>query len=221
MRKLKRRQSKVTKNKFKERYDNDFEFRSKIQERARERYRNSDKCKHLWIKDITKDKAGFTVTKVPQSMDMLKEVMKHCWGVDSKMNLDKIFACNDSILELPEYYIKGTAPRSVVMQLRTHEKKHRMYMYVGTSRPDREDKVKGKYSRNQEIPFFMVVTARGLKDMAHYRMCQKAEEPTRKFFTQLKRALQEIEPALAAQLVPLCEFRGGICTEFNSCKPKK
>ena len=30
--------------------------------------------------------------------------------------------------------------------------------------------------------------------------------------------LAEIEPELAEQMMPLCDYRGGICTEFNSCK---
>jgi hypothetical protein len=36
-----------------------------------------------------------------------------------------------------------------------------------------------------------------------------------------KRTLSGIEPALAEQMMPLCKYRGGICTEFNSCKKNK
>jgi hypothetical protein len=51
-------------------------------------------------------------------------------------------------------------------------------------------------------------------------MCNKAEHPTRVFMHLLKMQLVGIEPALAEQMMPLCEYRGGICTEFNSCKNK-
>ena len=158
------------------------------------------------------------IIKVPIGDELLKQTMKHCWGIESKMNKGKIFASNDSILEIPEYWAFCEAPRSVAMQLRTHEKKHGMYFWMGTARPDRKDAVKGEYSRDQIVPFVMKLTARAIKEISHYRMCKKAEKPTREFMAMFKRTLNGVEPALADQMMPLCKYRGGICTEFNSCK---
>lgn len=158
------------------------------------------------------------IYKIEQTEDMLKETMRHCWGVESKMNMAKLFACNDSILEIPEYYAVCTAPRSVAAQLRTHEKKHGMYFWMATGRPDREDAAPGEYSREQPVNFVMKLTARAIKEISHYRMCQKAEHPTREFMSLLKMQLVGIEPQLAKEMMPLCEYRGGICTEFNSCR---
>ena len=31
----------------------------------------------------------------------------------------------------------------------------------------------------------------------------------------------EEEPELAKQMMPLCQYRNGLCTEFNSCQRKK
>lgn len=161
------------------------------------------------------------IVKIEQTEDMLRRVFKHCWGVESKMNKAKIFATNDSILEVFEYYVFCTAPRSVAMQLRTHEKKHGMYFWMATARPDREDAVKGDYSREQEVNFVMKLTARAIKEISHYRMCAKAEYPTREFMNVFKAELRKIEPELAENMMPLCGYRGGICTEFNSCKNRK
>ena len=158
------------------------------------------------------------VVKIEKTDEMLKRTMEHCWGVDSKMNKAKLFACNDSILEIPEYYAVCTAPRSVAAQLRTHEKKHGMYFWMATGRPDRPDAVKGEYSREQPVNFVMKLTARAIKEISHYRMCAKAELPTRIFMQLLQSEFEKIEPELAKQMMPLCQYRGGICTEFNSCR---
>lgn len=157
------------------------------------------------------------VYKITETDEMLKKLLKHCWNVDSKMSKAKFFASNDSILEVPEYWCFCHAPRSVAAQLRTHEKKHRMYFWMGTGRPDRADAVPGEYSREQLVPFAMVLTARAIKEISHFRMCGKAEKPTRDFMSLFKAELCRIEPELACQMVPLCFYRGGICTEFNSC----
>ena len=157
------------------------------------------------------------IVKITQSDDMLRRTLKHCWGVKSKMNKGKIFASNDSILEIPEYWAFCYAPRSVAAQLRTHEKKHGMYFWMGTGRTDRKDRVPGEYSREQIVPFVMKLTARAIKEISHYRMCGKAEKPTREFMYQFQRELAEIEPELADQMVPMCQFRNGLCTEFGSC----
>lgn len=158
------------------------------------------------------------IIKIEQTDEMLWKTMEHCWGVKSKKNKGRIFACNDSMLEIPEYWVFCKAPRSVAAQLRTHEKKHGMYFWMGTGRPDRKDCVPGEYSREQIVPFVMKLTARAIKEISHYRMCQKAEYPTRAFMQRFKLELSEIEPELAKEMVPLCVYRGGICTEFNSCK---
>ena len=161
------------------------------------------------------------IYKITETDEMLKKLLKHCWGVDSKMSKAKLFASNDSILEVPEYWCFCHAPRSVALQMETHKKKHGVYVWLGTARPDRTDAIPGEYSREQLVPFVMKLTTRAIKEISHYRMCKKAEKPTRDFMALFKAELCQIEPELAKHLVPLCVFRGGICTEFNSCQNKK
>lgn len=157
------------------------------------------------------------IIKIDQMDDVLKRVFKHIWGVDSKMNRKKLFASNDSILEIPEYVAICNVPRSVALHIETHKKKHRSYMWLGTARPDRADRVKGEYSREQLIPMTILFTPRWIKEVSHYRMCTKAEAPTREFMKLFKEELAKVEPALAEQMMPMCEFRNGLCTEFGSC----
>lgn len=160
------------------------------------------------------------VIKNEMSNQILQKTLKHCWNVDSSMNMGKLFACNDSILELMEYFIFATVPRSVSMQMETHKKKYGGYVWLESARPDYVTKKRPAkpYTREEEINITMKVTARGLKDIAHQRLCTKAELPTREFMKLLVEKIKEVEPSLALELVPLCVFRNGKCTEFNSCK---
>ena len=157
------------------------------------------------------------IRKIEESDSLLAMVIEHCWGVKSKMNKEKIFACNDSFLEVPQYWCFCKAPRSVAAQLRTHSKKHGMYFWMATGRADRKDRIPGEYSRKQMVPFVMKLTARAIKEISHYRMCGKAEAPTRKFMQLFKEQLCAVEPELAKQMMPMCQFRNGLCTEFNCC----
>ena len=161
------------------------------------------------------------IIKQQNNEAFLAETLRHCWGVKTNMKKSKLFASNDSILEIFEYYAICKAPRSVAAQLRTHEKKHGMYFWMGTARPDRPDAVPGEYSREQIVPFVMKLTAKAIKEISHYRMCKKAEKPTRDFMVMFKRTLEGVEPELAKQMMPLCQYRNGLCTEFNSCQRKK
>lgn len=158
------------------------------------------------------------IVKVAQTDELLKRTLQHCWGAKGNLPKKKLFACSDSINEIPEYWIFCNAPRSVAMQMRTHEKKHGTYFWMGTARPDRADAVKGEYSREQIVPFCMKLTARAIKEISHYRLCMKAEESTRNFMYCFRRKMFDIEPDLAAQMMPMCQYRNGICTELNSCK---
>ena len=160
---------------------------------------------------------NINIVKILQSDGLLAMTLEHCWGVKSKMNKEKIFACNDSILEIPEYWVFAKAPRSVAAQLRTHEKKHGMYFWMETGRADRKDRAPGEYSREQMVSFVMKLTARAIKEMSHYRMCGKAEAPTRQFMQLFKEQLCAVEPELAKEMMPMCQFRNGLCTEFNCC----
>ena len=160
------------------------------------------------------------IHKIEQADEMLTKVLNHCWGAENRMSRKRLMGCSDSILEIPEYYAFCTAPRSVAMQLETHKKKHRFYMWMGTARKDRADAIKGEYSREQLVPFAMVFTARAIKEISHYRMCQKAEKPTRIFMNFLQLKLSAVDMELAKEMMPMCTYRNGLCTELNSCKKR-
>lgn len=164
----------------------------------------------------------------PAGDELLLETMDFLWRDEKHRGSpvpNRLYRGNDSILEIPEWYAFCEAPRSVAMQLETHKKKHGCYLWMASARPDRDEEAYKAYSREQPVKFVFKFTARGIIDISHYRMCNKAEKPTREFMMLLKSTLKEQgkEGALvAAQMMPMCAFRNGLCTELNSCRnPKK
>ena len=152
--------------------------------------------------------------------DTLKEVLSFVWGAKGA-NIARLHAGNDSVNEIEEYLALCEIPRSVAMQLETHKKKHRFYSWMSSARPDLPSTLQGEYSRNQIVRFAMVFTVRGIIDISHYRMCEKAEEPTRRFMRLLRSAVKEIDEDVASHMMPMCAYRNGLCTEVRSCgKPK-
>lgn len=156
------------------------------------------------------------VQPIEASFDMLKKCVNHCWKNNVK-SFKRLYATNHSILEIPEFYITATVPRSVALQMETHKKKHGTYVWMASARPDRDEEASKNYSREQPVDLFMKVTSRGIIDISHYRMCMATEKPTRDFMFALRDKLIEIGHGdLAKHMRPICEYRNGICSELKS-----
>lgn len=153
--------------------------------------------------------------------DWFDAVLTHCWGVKRKSTLDRYYKANDSITLLIQYLALCKAPRSVALQIRTHEKKDGCYVWLESGRPDylkqRNEEPK-PYSREEEIRFAILFNPRCLKNISHQRFCSKAEAPTIRFMELWKQEMEKIDPALAAIMEPLCAYRNGVCTEIRGCQ---
>ena len=53
--------------------------------------------------------------------------------------------------------------------------------------------------------------------IAHKRLCTQASPETREVVKEICRKAIETNPELDGFLVPLQQYRGGLCTEFNPC----
>ena len=147
--------------------------------------------------------------------DTLSEVCGFLWGAKG-VSWNRVAFGNDSICEIPEFYIFCVVPRSVAMHIETHKKKNGCYVWMATSRPDRgadED----EYSRKQQVRMVIKATARGLKEIALYRMCRKAEAETVRFMYALRKAMFKVNPYAALAMMPMCAYRNGLCTEHPNC----
>jgi hypothetical protein len=172
---------------------------------------------------VTKTSEDMTVTVWRDSdPETLTAIMQFVWGLEKKPNTKKIYASDDSIAEAEHYVALCEVPRSVAMQLVTHRKKMGNYSWMSSGRPDLAYSLKTEYSRTQKVRIAMTFTPRGIIDMAHYRLCTKAELPTRKFMALLRDIMEEIDTNIARLMMPMCAYRNGLCTMIHGCgRPQK
>ena len=101
----------------------------------------------------------------------------------------------------------------------THLSRHvHAQPYIQTQRNDRQK----NYDRNaarQDVPVNMIwdVNAEELITIAHKRLCTQASLETRQVVQEIVNKVLETNPEFESVLVPMCAYRGGLCTEFNCC----
>ena len=64
------------------------------------------------------------------------------------------------------------------------------------------------------------MNAEELMTIANKRLCTQASKETRKVVKAICNEVSKVNPEVEGVLVPMCWYRGGICTEFNSCNVK-
>ena len=152
---------------------------------------------------------------------LLGDVIKFLWGGKSDVPSDRIWEGNDSILQIPLWIAFCEAPRSIYTHIATHRKKDFFYPWCATSRPDRDANAAAGYSRWQPLKFVMIFSAKSAIEISHLRLCNKAEEPTRLFVRDWKKVLELLgdraSVMTARQMMPMCAYRNGLCTELRGC----
>ena len=53
--------------------------------------------------------------------------------------------------------------------------------------------------------------------IAHKRLCNQASKETREIVRMICEEVIKVNPEFRELLVPNCQYRGGICEEFNCC----
>ena len=61
------------------------------------------------------------------------------------------------------------------------------------------------------------LNAEELITVAHKRLCHQASIETRGVVAEICSQVIDACPEFEGLLVPLCDYRGGVCTEFNPC----
>lgn len=91
--------------------------------------------------------------------------------------------------------------------------------YVQTQRDDRTtDKVpRAEKPQGAMVSHIMSINAQELMFLARKRLCTQASLETREVVKEICKKVVEINPEFDGLLVPLCVYRGGLCTEFNPC----
>ena len=153
----------------------------------------------MWCKTCTLNTVGKVSTKLPT--DEWKK---------------KLIEAEHSPLRELWFGIKMTIPYYVSV----HFVRHHIGVnhYVQSQRNDRQD----NYDRTQTpqdamVSHIMSINAQELVFMAHKRLCGQAAKETRDVMKEIVEQVVEVCPEFKEVLVPLCIYRGGICTEFNCC----
>ena len=91
--------------------------------------------------------------------------------------------------------------------------------YVQTQRDDRtnSDIPREQKPQGALVSHIMSINAQELIFLSHKRLCKQASPETRKVMEEICKKVIEVCPEFKDLLVPLCYYRGGLCTEFNPC----
>ena len=74
-----------------------------------------------------------------------------------------------------------------------------------------------RFDRYAPTDLAFIINAEALINMSHKRLCNKASIETREIVGAIKEKIKTIDPELYKHLVPMCIYRGGICSEPNGC----
>lgn len=91
--------------------------------------------------------------------------------------------------------------------------------YVQSMRPDRGGAGDTVTNRLTPVNHGLLINAQALIQISRKRLCYAASAKTVGVWARLRKAMKEVDPALAAYMVPECAYRNGICPEFKECGP--
>lgn len=142
-------------------------------------------------------------------------------GLDAKNPPDKewkrkILAARHSPIRTLNFCFKITDVPSWVA---THLVRHvHAIPFVKTQRNDRQS----NYDRNaarQDTPvdMYWYMNAEEFMIVCNKRLCFLAAKETRDVIIEMVNEVMKTNPEFAEFMVPMCYYRGGTCTEFNSC----
>lgn len=90
--------------------------------------------------------------------------------------------------------------------------------YVQSQRNDRQSNYdRTKAPQDEIVSHIMSINAQELVFMAHKRLCNQASPETRAVMQKIVKEVIKVNPEFKDFLVPLCEYRNGLCTEFYPC----
>lgn len=90
--------------------------------------------------------------------------------------------------------------------------------FVQSQRNDRQNNYdRTKAPQDSMVSHIMYVNAQELMFMARRRLCTQADPYTRSVMQEICKQVIELCPEFNGCLEPMCEYRGGRCTEFNCC----
>lgn len=125
-------------------------------------------------------------------------------------------ARHSPIRELKFVFLLKDVPYWVAMHLVRHHVG--CQPYVRTQRNDRQDGYdRTKAPQDAPVDMMWSINADALLTIANKRLCTMAAKETRQVVQQMCALVSASNPEFIPFLVPMCEYHGGVCHEFNGC----
>lgn len=101
----------------------------------------------------------------------------------------------------------------------THYARHiHAQPYISSLRNDLQEFIDGDHApRNTPVGMILDVNAEEVQVMANKRLCKKAALMTRRVMWAMCKLICVVTPEMEKNLVPLCEYCGGVCHEMKPC----
>ena len=109
--------------------------------------------------------------------------------------------------------------RGIPSNTATHLARHvHATPFISSLRNDRQQKIDGdKAPRDTPVDMIFYLNAEELMAVANKRLCNRAADKTREVVQMMCDEAATAMPEIAAFLVPMCEYHGGVCHEIQSC----
>ena len=159
---------------------------------------------------------------------MLVEIIKHTGIADArraiefttggrftaKATLSSVYGWNHSITRTQMFSVMMYRIPTFVS---VHFSRHKVGVehFVQSNRPDRGGDALA--DRVSPVNHLMFCNAEAIINMSHRRLCYQASTETRFVMEQIKSEMLIADPELVSFLVPMCQYRGGICSEPKPC----
>ena len=137
-------------------------------------------------------------------VSLLRDACSTTTGKPSKMTLKRMYRLKHSPIRTQIFWVKFIGvPKSVV----DHFVRHHVGVepFVQSSRPDFIGYEK-KVDRDTPINYSFLCNAESLMNMSYSRLCAHAEDKTIAAAEMLWKAVDEVDPDLADNMVPKCLF---------------
>lgn len=128
----------------------------------------------------------------------------------------RILAARHSpIRELKFVFLLENVPYWVSVHLCRHT---HAQPYVLSQRNDRQSKYdRRKAPQGSPVSMYWSTNAEELMVVANKRLCMKASTETRLLVAEMCRIVEQACPEFAGNLIPMCEYHGGVCHEMQPC----
>lgn len=140
-------------------------------------------------------------------------------GQTSRAPFAKLLQCEHSPIRTRLYRITLIGvPTFVSVHLVRH--KHGAEHFVQSNRDDRRGGALSDEQINRLTPVNhgITINAQALIGMSRKRLCLNAHQKTVAWWTRVRKAVSEVDPAMAQFMVPECVYRNGLCPELRMCK---